>query len=137
MYGKVFGNDRAEDLSPIGTMVREGLPTTIHSDFPIAPPRPLLAVSLAMTRLGQSGTRTLGRGQSVTLDQALRMVTIDAAYVLGLDHKLGSLEPGKLADLAVLERDPYEVRPAAIRDIPVWGTVVGGRVFPASEIGMR
>ena len=136
-YGAIVGRDRADDLAPIGSLVREGVPTTLHSDFPIGPPKPLLAVSLALTRHGQSANRTLGGGQLVTLPQALRMITIDAAYVLGLDHKIGSLEPGKLADFTVLERDPHDARPAAIRDIAVWGTVVGGRVYPASEIAKR
>ena len=136
-YGAIVGRDRADDLAPIGSLVREGVPTTLHSDFPIGPPKPLLAVSLALTRHGQSANRTLGGGQLVTLPQALRMITIDAAYVLGLDHKIGSLEPGKLADFTVLERDPHDTRPAAIRDIGVWGTVVGGKVYPASEIAQR
>lgn len=134
MYPKTFGTDRAEDLAPLGTLVGEGVPTTVHSDFPIGPPKPLLAVTLAMTRLGQSGTRTLGPNQAVGLQSALRMVTSDAAYVLGIDDKVGTLEPGKLADFTVLDKDPYAVKPAAIRDIPVWGTVVGGKVYPASDI---
>lgn len=134
MYPKTFGTDRAEDLAPLGTLVGEGVPTTVHSDFPIGPPKPLLAVTLAMTRLGQSGTRTLGPNLTVGLQSALRMVTSDAAYVLGIDDKVGTLEPGKLADFTVLDKDPYTVKPAAIRDIPVWGTVVGGKVYPVSDI---
>jgi predicted amidohydrolase YtcJ len=137
MYPNIVGKDRAEDLSPVGALVREGVPTTVHSDYPIAPPKPLLSISTAMLRFGQSGSRTLGAAQTVTLEQALRLVTIDAAYVLGLDDKIGSIEPGKLADFTVLERDPHSVKPAAIRDIPVWGTVLGGRVFPTSEISRR
>jgi len=137
MYPAIVGTDRAEDLSPLGTLVGVGVPTTIHSDYPIGPPKPLLAITLAMTRTGQSGRQTLGSGQAIQLDQALRMVTTDAAYVLGIDDKVGSLEPGKLADFTVLERDPHDVRPAAIRDIAVWGTVLGGRVFPGAEIGVR
>ncbi|RQO79272.1 amidohydrolase [Acidovorax sp. FJL06] len=134
MYPKHIGMDRAEDLAPLGTLVGEGVPTTVHSDFPIGQPKPLMAVTLAMTRLGQSGTRTLGSHQAVGLQTALRMVTSDAAYVLGIDDKVGTLEPGKLADFTVLDKDPYAVKPAAIRDIPVWGTVVGGKVYPTSEI---
>ena len=64
-------------------------------------------------------------------------VLLYAAYVLGLDNKVGSIEPGKLADFTVLDNDPYNTKPAAIRDIPVWGTVLGGRVFPVSEIVQR
>ncbi|MEK8052716.1 amidohydrolase family protein [Ideonella sp. DXS22W] len=134
MYPKVVGTDRAEDLSPLGTLLKAGVPTTVHSDYPIGPPKPLLAITLAMTRVGQSASRTLGAGQAITLDEALRMVTTDAAYVLGIDDKVGSLEPGKLADFTVLERDPHDVKPAAVKDIPIWGTVLGGRVFPATEI---
>lgn len=134
MYPKVIGTDRAEDLSPLGTLVKVGVPTTVHSDYPVSPPKPLLAITLATTRVGQSATRTLGAGQAVGLDEALRMVTTDAAYVLGIDDKVGSLEAGKLADFTVLERDPHDVRNASIKDIPVWGTVVGGRVFPAADI---
>ena len=137
MYPNVIGKDRAEELSPIGSLVREGVPTTFHSDYPVAPPKPLLGITLALTRVGQTGSKTLGAGQRVSLDQALRMVTIDAAYVLGLDNKIGSLEPGKLADFTVLEQDPHAVKAADIRDIKVWGTVVGGRVFPTAEIGKR
>ena len=92
-------------------------------------------MTLGLTRVGQSNARTLGSGQRIDLQQALRMITIDAAYVLGLDDKIGSIEPGKLADFTVLDQDPHQVKPAAIRNIPVWGTVLGGRVYPASEIG--
>jgi len=134
-YGAVVGQDRSEDLSPLGTLVKVGVPTTFHSDYPIGPPKPLLGISLAMTRTGRTSNQTLGTGQTVDLEQALRMVTTDAAYVLGIDDKVGSLEPGKLADFTVLERDPHEVKALAIRDIAVWGTVLGGQVFPASEIG--
>ena len=62
------------------------------------------------------------------------MVTIDAAFSHSIEDKVGSIAAGKLADFAVLEEDPYEVPKEKIRDIKVWGTVLGGRVFPASEI---
>jgi len=76
----------------------------------------------------------LAPAERVTLDQALRMITIDAAYVLRLEDQVGSIEAGKLADFTVLEQDPYEVPPEELRDIPVWGTVFGGEVFPTSQI---
>ncbi len=133
-YAKSFGSDRAEDLSPVGSLVREGVPTTFHSDYPVAPPKPLLGITLGMTRTGQSGAKTLGVNQTLTLSQALRMVTVDAAYVLGIDDKVGSIEPGKLADFTVLDKDPHDVKPAEIKNIHVWGTVVGGQVYPSSDI---
>lgn len=59
----------------------------------------------------------------------MRAVTIDAAHVLRRDHQIGSIEPGKLADFAVLDADPYDADPMAIRDIQVRATVLGGKVF--------
>jgi predicted amidohydrolase YtcJ len=62
------------------------------------------------------------------------MITINAAYVLGVEDKIGSIEPGKFADFTILEADPYEVPPEKLREIPVWGTVIGGKIFPGGEI---
>ncbi len=131
-YSEVIGKDRADTLAPLGNLVREGVPVTFHSDFPVAPPRPLLGASLAASRSVGSG-QVLGEHQRVSVTEALRMITIDAAYVLGLDDKIGSLEPGKLADMTVLEDDPYDTDPEDIRNISVWGTVVGARTFPLKQ----
>ena len=62
------------------------------------------------------------------------MVTIDAAFSLGVEDKVGSIAPGKFADFTVLEADPLAVPVATIRDIKVWGTVLGGRKFPVTDI---
>ena len=70
-------------------------------------------------------------GERIGVDRALRAITIDAAHILSRDHELGSIEVGKHADFAILEDDPYEVDPMAIKDVPIWGTVLGGKVFAA------
>ena len=57
-------------------------------------------------------------------------ITLGAAFTLKLDTEIGSIEAGKRADFAILEDDPLAVDPAALKDVTVWGTVVGGRVFP-------
>lgn len=64
---------------------------------------------------------------------ALRMKTVDAAYCLGWDHLIGSIEAGKYADFTVLKESPLEVAPGRLRDIEVWGTVVGGRPRRATD----
>jgi predicted amidohydrolase YtcJ len=69
----------------------------------------------------------------LTLDQALRAVTIDAAYLIGMENELGSVEAGKLADFAVLDKDPYEVGVKGLRAIKVWGTVFEGKAYPAKR----
>lgn len=125
-----IGTNRAALAARLGTLSRNGVPTAIHSDLPVAPADPLLLMWIAVNRLGQSG-KVLGPKERVTAEQALRMVTIDAAYVIGMDDRVGSIEPGKHADFTVLEADPLEVEARAIRDIGVWGTVFAGEKYPA------
>jgi len=100
----------------------------LHSDFNlvVGPMHPLTAAWVAVNRLGADGETVLAPGERIGVERALRAVTIDAAYVLRRDHELGSLEAGKLADLTVLDDDPFEVDPVALKDVPVHGTVLGG-----------
>lgn len=127
------GSDRAYTAARLKTLVEAGVPTSLHTDTPVAPPFPLESVWIAVNRFGLSG-KVRGPEERITVDQALRMVTIDAAFTLGVENKVGSIAAGKHADFAVLEQDPYDVPKEKIREIKVWGTVVGGRVYPASEI---
>ncbi len=83
-----------------------------------------------MQRQTASGS-VLGEAERLTVADALYAITMGAAYTLKLDHRIGSIAPGKLADFAVLEDDPTTVAPACLKDVRVWGTVLGGRVFPA------
>lgn len=127
---KYIGANRAAMAARLNTLTKYNVPTTIHSDLPVAPADPLLLVWIAVNRLGQSG-KVLGPEERVTAEQALRMITIDAAYVLEMDDLIGSIEPGKHADFTVLESNPLEIDPLDIRDIGVWGTVFAGEKFPA------
>ena len=63
--------------------------------------------------------------------EALRAITLGSAWTLKLDGEVGSIECGKRADFCVLDEDPTAVPPEALKDVPVWGTVQGGRIFPA------
>lgn len=131
-----IGTDRAHKAACMGTLLRAGVTTAMHSDTPVGPPVPLEWAWIAVNRAGLSG-RVLAPMERVTVHEALKMITIDAAFVLGVDSIIGSIEPGKFADFVVLEQDPYAVPPERIRDIQVWGTVVGGEVFPACEIQIK
>ena len=77
----------------------------------------------------ESGT-VLGPEQRVSVEDALRAMTIEAAYQLHLNHEIGSIEFGKKADFCVLEADPLKIDPMELKDIPVWGTVFGGELNP-------
>jgi predicted amidohydrolase YtcJ len=83
-----------------------------------------------VNRLTSSG-RLLGAAQRLSVAEALRAITLGAAYTLGLDQEIGSIEAGKRADFAVLEADPLACEPLALKDVRVWGVVQGGAVFQA------
>ena len=89
---------------------------------------PLFTAWCASQRETSSG-RVLGASERVPVADALRAITLGAAYTLKMDHLVGSIEVGKFADFAVLEDDPSEIAPERLKDLPVWGTVLGGRVF--------
>lgn len=124
------GPDRAHAMNPCANADRIGLPYSFHSDAPVTPPGHLHTMWAAVNRVSPSG-KTIGPNERIDIDRAFHAATIDAAYQLHLDHLIGSLEVGKLADFTVLEEDPYEVDPMNIRDIKVWGTVIGGIVHQA------
>jgi predicted amidohydrolase YtcJ len=73
----------------------------------------------------------LGAAERITVEQALRAITLGAAWTLKLDGEIGSIECGKRADFCVLEEDPLAIDPMRLKDLRVWGTVLSGRVFEA------
>ncbi len=127
-----IGPDRADRMIRLGSLARNGVTVTLHSDLPMGPVRPLLAVWSVTTRKTASGT-VRGPEEALTLDQALRAVTIDAAWSLRMDHEIGSIAAGKKADFVVLDEDPYAVSLDHVKDIPVWGTVFEGQVHPVES----
>jgi predicted amidohydrolase YtcJ len=130
-YELTMGPERAARMDATGTAQRIGVPYSIHSDAPITPLNPLFTAWCAVNRTS-SGGRALGKEtEAISVAQALSAITIGAAYTLKLDHLVGSIEAGKFADFAVLEQDPFEVDAVRLKDIPIWGTVVGGQVRKA------
>jgi predicted amidohydrolase YtcJ len=129
-----LGPERAGDISPLGGLARAGVRFSFHSDFPMAPAEPLKLVWVAVNRLGSDG-KVWGEDQKISVDLALRAVTSEAAWSLGLEKEIGSIAVGKKADFTVLEQDPYVGDPVDIKDIPIWGTVLEGRPHPIAPGG--
>jgi predicted amidohydrolase YtcJ len=127
-----MGPDRAARMDACNTARRHGVHYAIHSDAPVTPLGPLFTAWCAVNRLTESGA-VLGENERISVDDALYAITLGAAYTIRMDHLTGSIEPGKYADFAVLEQDPLAVDPKALKDIGVWGTVVGGKPTRAAE----
>ena len=132
-YAVTVGPERAERMNACATALREGVPLAIHSDAPVTPLGPLFTAWCAVNRRTASG-RTLGEQERIGVADALRTITLGAAYTLGLDGEVGSIETGKRADFAVLEDDPETIGGERLKDVRVWGTVQGGRIFRAADL---
>ena len=127
-YELTMGPDRANRIDACRSALDAGVPLAIHSDAPVTPMGPLHVAWCAVNRVTPSG-RVLGAHQRISVQEALRAITLGPAYTLGMDDEIGSIECGKKADFAVLAEDPESVDPMALKDIAVLGTVLGGRVF--------
>ena len=123
------GPAKARRLDACGTAERLGVPFSIHCDAPVTPLDPLFTMWCAVNRFTSSG-HLLGEAERISPQQALRAMTIDAAYLLKRDDVIGSIEAGKHADFAVLDDDPTGIDPMGMKDIPVRATVLSGRVNP-------
>jgi predicted amidohydrolase YtcJ len=132
-YAKVgLGPQRAAEMVRLGDVTRAGIPWSLHSDMPMAPCDPLFLMWCAVNRVTGSG-RVAGPEQRISVEQALRGVTIEAAYSLKLEDEIGTITPGKRGNFTILSDNPLTVDPMKIRDISVWGTVMEGRVLPADK----
>ncbi len=121
----ILGHDRADRLMPIADALAEGLRVSLHADSPMYPPGPLSLMGTAVTRSTRLGDR-LGADQAIDVGAALRAVTIDAAWQLGMDHEVGSIEPAKRADFVVLSDHPARIDPDGLTDLEVIGTYLDG-----------
>lgn len=127
-YTQTMGPDRACRMDACGTALAAGVPLAIHSDAPVTPLGPLFTAWCAVNRLTSSG-RVLGESERIGVPEALYAITLGAAFTLGMDDRVGSIEVGKFADFCVLEDDPLAVDPSTLKDVRVAGTVIGGRVL--------
>jgi predicted amidohydrolase YtcJ len=120
------GNARARWVYPFKTLIREGLVVVSGSDCPVEPINPLLGVWAAVARKGSAE-------ESLTLEEALRTYTLNAAYASFDESKKGTIEVGKYADLTILSDDLATVSPEKIKDITVEMVLVNGEIVYARQ----
>jgi predicted amidohydrolase YtcJ len=116
-----------DDLYPLRSFIDAGVPVALGSDAPVGVSRPLASVQAAAGRATPEG-RILGGSQSIDVEKALELHTYAGAVAGGLESVLGSIEPGKLADLVLLDADPVTVPVDEVGAIEVRATLVGGEV---------
>ncbi len=120
-----YGKDRLENMFAVRSFLDAGINVTQTSDYPPGPFEPMMALQSSVTRTDMSGT-VWGPSQKISVEEAIKVGTINGAYASYEEDIKGSLEIGKLADLVVLEKDPTAVDPHSIIDIGIERTMVGG-----------
>ena len=128
----VLGLNRASRISPTASSVRKEVLFTVHNDAPVVPPDMLRLVWATANRLTRSG-QILGAAQRISVYEALKAITINAAYQYFEEGKKGSIEVGKQADLVVLSENPLTVSPVDLLDVKVVRTIARGKTVYLSE----
>jgi predicted amidohydrolase YtcJ len=128
-----LGPARFKYMEPAGVLAAAGARIAYGSDWPVDPLNEWFALKVGVTRAnapdaGPQYTGRLSEDSGLTLSQVLRAITMNSSYELHQDTKTGSLEPGKLADFIILDRNVFQIPAEQIADVRVLTTVVGGRV---------
>jgi len=127
-----FGEERLERMFAARWFLDAGVRVAAHSDHSASPFPPLMGIHSLVNRVTRRG-RPIGQSQRISVMEALRLYTINAAYHSFDEDSLGSIEEGKLADMVVLGRDILTAPPETIIDIPVDMTIVGGKIVYKRE----
>lgn len=122
------GVERTKRVWPVREVIESGALAVPGSDWSVVPSvNPWLAIEALVTRERPGGSEdSFGKEQAITLDQAIRLFTVNSAKHMGRQDSLGSIEPGKLADLVVVDRDPYEIPVHELHQVRVMQTLING-----------
>ena len=126
---KGVGYKRSQEMVRLGDAIKSGIKVALHSDMPMAPASPLMLMHAAVNRDNFAG-KIAGPNQRISKIEALKAVTINAAYVLRLEKMYGSIEVGKYANFTALKQNPLMINDNQIKDIEILGTVLKGDAIP-------
>lgn len=129
----LFGPERTERYMPIGTAQAAGHVVTVHGDHPATPIGPLRSLVTLLERTPDKGNTPIGEAEKLSRMEALRAITINAAWQLGLEDSRGSLMVGKQADLVMLSNDLTTVPVGQIEQTRVLGTWINGTPVDARQ----
>lgn len=122
---EIIGEERAQKILPVKAAADAGLKYAMHADQPMFISDPISLISTAVMRTTEQGD-TLGIDQAISIQQALEGMTLNAAWQLKMEDKIGSIKEGKYADLVVLDQNPLIVSKEKLRDIKILRTIVNG-----------
>ena len=125
---EILGEERTQKILPIKSVSAQRIPFSLHADQPMFPAEPFSLMSTAVNRKSQSGL-LINPQEGISVEQALRAVTIDAAWQLHMEKKLGSIEKGKYADFVILAQNPLKVAKTSIANVQVLETIVAGNTI--------
>jgi predicted amidohydrolase YtcJ len=133
-HRRSFGDARAMSISPTGSALERGVTFTLHNDAPVVPPHMLRLIEITMDRRTRAGV-VLGENERISFEQALKAVTLDAAYSYFEEGRKGSISVGKRADFVVLGADPKKVPVSEISEIEIIETIARGKTVYSSATG--
>ena len=129
LYSKQgVGYERSQEMVRLGDLVRSDISLSLHSDMPMAPASPLVLMDAAVNRINYAN-KVAGPNQRIDPLTALKGVTLNSAYTLGIESEYGSITPGKYANMTILSDNPLTIDPLKIKDINIIGTIEEGRYF--------
>jgi len=127
---KRIGKERLKYMHPYNSFLNAGVIVDFGTDFPVVTLNPLVGLYMAVTRRTSDGKNPNGLEpqEKISIEQALKCYTLNSAYAEFQENKKGSIEPGKLADFVVLDKDILTIDPVKIKDVKVDMTVLGGKI---------
>ena len=128
----VLGPERAARISPLASAVKRNMCFTMHQDCPVGPPNAMLMIDTAVNRRTRTG-KPLGTEYAISLMDAFKAITVNAAYQCFDEVRKGSLEVGKYGDMVVLDRDPFETPCKELRNIQIMATIKEGEIIYQAE----
>jgi len=125
LESSIIGKERAQHILPVATAINNGLVVSLHADQPMFESKPFRLIQTAVERQTKEGD-TLGYNQHISLHEGLEAMTINAAWQIHMEDKIGSLEKNKLADFIVVDKDPFEIPISQLENTRILKTFVNG-----------
>jgi predicted amidohydrolase YtcJ len=124
----IIGRERTDKILPLKTAENNSLIFSLHSDQPMFESDPLSLIHTAVNRETRDG-KIVGKSNKISVKQGLKSLTINAAWQIKMENKIGSIKPGKYADFVIIDQNPMIIDPRKIKDINVLQTIVNGNTI--------